>query len=165
MLVVTILLHINMKLENTTKILSQLRHCPSKWELDNITWADRTSDPQVLSKFLLRIEELQNSATVAARQELTFLLELLEDITEEDCLSLIEQTDDAAKTLFVENLARISAIEILTENKLSFDTMTTSCKLSPSDFILCAKRAQDLINAIQGMVIKSEDLSSDVAQA
>jgi hypothetical protein len=154
-----------MKLENTTKFLSQLRHCPSKWELDNITWADRTSDPQVLSKFLLRIEELQQCSNIAAKQELTFLLELLEDITEEDCLSLIEQTDDAAKTLFVENLARISAIEILTDNKLSFDTMTTSCKLSPSDFILCAKRAQDLINAIQGMVIKSEDLSSDVAQA
>lgn len=154
-----------MKLEDTTQFLSQLRHCPSKWELDNITWADRTSDPQVLSKFLLRINELQSIKTVAAQQELKFLLELLEDITEEDCTTLVNQTDDAAKTLFVENLARISAIEILTENKLSFDTMTTSCKLSPSDFILCAKRAQDLINAIQGMVIKSEDLSSDVAQA
>jgi hypothetical protein len=154
-----------MKSENIKQFLSELRHCPSKWELDNITWADRTTDPQVLSKFLLRIEELQQDSTIAAKQELTFLLELLEDISEEDCTALVSQTDDAAKTLFVENLARISAIEILTENKLSFNTMTISCKLSPSDFILCAKRAQDLINAVQGMVIKSEDLSSDVAQA
>lgn len=163
--VVIILLHIKMKLENTTKFLSQLRHCPSKWELDNITWADRTTDPRVLAKFLLRIEELRDSATIASKQELGFLLELLEDMTEEDCTALANQTDDAAKTLFIENLARISAIEVLTENKLSFKTMTDSCKLSPSDFILCAKRAQDLINAIQGMVIKSEDLSPDVAQA
>jgi hypothetical protein len=154
-----------MKTENITNVLSQLRACPSKWELDNIIWSDRTTDPQVLSMFLQRIEELQQASSRAATQELAILLELLEDIDEEDCQSLIDQTDDSARILFIENLARISAIEILTDNKLSFDTMTNSCKLSPSDFILCAKRAQDLINAIQGMVIKSENLSSDVAQA
>jgi hypothetical protein len=43
--------------------------------------------------------------------------------------------------------------------------MNTACKLSPNDFILCAKRTQDLINAIQGLVIKGETLSSDVAGA
>jgi hypothetical protein len=154
-----------MKSENITQILSTLRDCLSKWELDNITWADRTTDPRVLSQFLQRIEQLQTLETRAAKQELTYLLELLEDIDESDCAALANQTDDTARILFIENLARISAIEILTDNKLSFDTMTISCKLSPSDFILCAKRAQDLINAVQGMVIKSENLSPDVAQA
>ena len=154
-----------MKLENIQTVLSHLRTCPSKWELDNIIWADRTTNPQVLASFLQRILDLQTETSPSSKQELVFMLELLEEIDEEDCLSLSTQSDDAARTLFIENLARVSAIEILTENKLSFETMTTSCKLSPSDFILCAKRAQDLINAIQGMVVKSETLSSDVAQA
>jgi hypothetical protein len=96
-----------MKTENITNVLSQLRACPSKWELDNIIWSDRTTDPQVLSKFLQRIEELQQSSSRAATQELAILLELLEDIDEADCQSLIDQTDDSARILFIENLARI----------------------------------------------------------
>ena len=43
--------------------------------------------------------------------------------------------------------------------------MNTACKLSPNDFILCAKLTQDLIDAIQGLVIKGENLSMDVAGA
>jgi hypothetical protein len=96
---------------------------------------------------------------------LGYLLELLEDLEEEDCLELINQSEEDAKNLFIENLARTSAIEILTGGKIDFDTMNTACKLSPNDFILCAKRTQDLINAIHGLVIKGETLSKDVAGA
>jgi hypothetical protein len=39
------------------------------------------------------------------------------------------------------------------------------CKLSPSDFIITAKRTQDLINSIHELVIQGETLSSDVAGA
>ena len=92
-----------------------------------------------------------------------YLLELLEDLEEEDCLELINQSEEDAKNLFIENLARTSAIEILTGGKIDFDTMNTACKLSPNDFILCAKRTQDLINAVQGLVVKGETLSMDVA--
>jgi hypothetical protein len=88
---------------------------------------------------------------------------LLEDLEEEDCLELINQSEEDAKNLFIENLARTSAIEILTGGKIDFDTMNTACKLSPNDFILCAKRTQDLINAVQGLVVKGETLSMDVA--
>jgi len=154
-----------MKTENITDIRSKLRACPSKWELDNIIWADRTTDPQVLSKFLQRIEELQQSSSLAATQELTILLELLEDITEEEVASLVGQSEDAAKSQYIEQLARVSAIEILADNKLSFDTVNNTCKLSHTDFILCATRAQELITAVQGMMIKSESLSDDVPQA
>lgn len=154
-----------MKTENITDIRSKLRACPSKWELDNITWADRTTNPQVLSKFLQRIEELQQSSSLAATQELTILLELLEDITEEEVASLVGQSEDAAKSQYIEQLARASAIEILADNKLSFNTVNTTCKLSHTDFILCATRAQELITAVQGMMIKSESLSDDVPQA
>ncbi len=156
---------INMKTENITNIRSKLRACPSKWELDTITWADRTTDPVVLSKFLQRIEELQQASSCAATQELAILLDLLEDISEEDIALLVNQTDDAAKSQFIEQLARTSAIEILADNKLSFDTVETTCKLNHDDFIVCATRAQELINAVQGMMIKSESLSDDVPQA
>jgi hypothetical protein len=154
-----------MKTENISNVLSQLRACPSKWELDNIIWSDRTVDPRVLSKFLYRIEELQQASSVAARQELAILLELLEEINEEEVELLVNQTEDAAKSQYIEQLARVSAVEILADNKLSFDTVKSTCKLSHNDFILCATRAQELITAIQGMMIKSESLSNDVPQA
>ena len=154
-----------MKSENITNVLSQLRACPSKWELDNITWADRTTDPQVLSKFLQRIEELQQASSRAATQELTILLELLEEINEDEVALLINQTEDAAKSQYIEKLARVSAIEILLDNKLSFDTVDSTCKLGHNDFILCATRAQELITAVQSMMIKSESLSQDIPQA
>jgi hypothetical protein len=93
------------------------------------------------------------------------LLELLADLEEEDCLELIDRTEEDAKNSFIENLARTSAIEILTGGKINFETMNTACKLSPNDFILCAKRTQDLINAVQGLVVKGETLSMDVAGA
>jgi hypothetical protein len=156
---------IKMKTENITNVLSQLRACPSKWELDNIIWSDRTTDPQVLSKFLQRIEELQQASSRAATQELAILLELLEDITEEEVVLLVNQTEAAAKSQYIEQLARVSAIEILANNKLSFDTVNTTCKLGHNDFILCATRAQELINTVQGMMIKCESLSQDIPQA
>jgi hypothetical protein len=83
----------------------------------------------------------------------------------DECSELLNLNEDASKESFIENLARTSAIEVLTNEKLSFETMTTACKLSPNDFILCAKRTQDLINAIHGLVIKGETLSNDVAGA
>ena len=84
-------------------------------------------------------------------------------LEEEECLELIDRTDDDARNSFIEDLARTSAIEILTSGRILFETMNTACKLSPTDFILCAKRTQDLINAIQGLVVKGETLSMDVA--
>lgn len=154
-----------MKTENITNVLSQLRACPSKWELDNITWADRTTDPQVLSKFLQRIEELQQLSSRAATQELAILLELLEEINDYEVELLVDQTEAAAKSQYIEKLARVSAVEILSDNKLSFNTIDVTCKLGHNDFILCATRAQELITAVQSMMIKSESLSQDIPQA
>jgi hypothetical protein len=144
-------------------ILSKLNTGPSKWELDTIVYNDRYSNPRTLAAFLSRIQELEALQTEEEQLELGYLLELLEDLEEEDCLELVNQSEEDAKNLFIENLARTSAIEILTGGKIDFDTMNTACKLSPNDFILCAKRTQDLINAVQGLVVKGETLSMDVA--
>jgi hypothetical protein len=76
-----------------------------------------------------------------------------------DIVAIIDQPE------IIERLARVSAIEILADNKLSFCTMETTCKLGHNDFILCATRAQELINTVQGMMIKSESLSEDIPQA
>ena len=102
-------------------------------------------------------------AIAEEKQELGYLVELLEELDEEECLELLDKTEEDHKTSFIEDLARTSAIEILTGGKISYESMNTACKLSPTDFILCAKRTQDLINAIQGLVIKGETLSMDVA--
>lgn len=157
-----------MKLTQIENILSKLNTGPSKWELDTVVYHDRNSNSVTLAAFLTRIQLLQNldnTASISEQQELQYLLELLEDLDEDDCLELTDLTDEDVKNSFIENLARTSAIEILTGGKINFETMNTACKLNPTDFILCAKRTQDLINAIQRLVVKGETLSMDVAGA
>ena len=157
-----------MKLTQIKNVLPKIVAGPSKWELDFIIYYDRTSNLLTLAKFLTRIQDLQNlktKATAEEKQELGYLVELLEELDEDECLELLDKTEEDHKTSFIEDLARTSAIEILTGGKISFESMNTACKLSPTDFILCAKRTQDLINAIQGLVIKGETLSMDVAGA
>ena len=155
-----------MKTTQIKNILSKLSTTPSKWELDSIIYHDRTTNAKTLAKFLTRIQDLQalkTKATAGEQQELDYLLALLEDLDADECLELSDQTDDDNKNTFIEDLARTSAIEILTGGRIGFETMNTACKLPPNDFILCAKRTQDLINAIQGLVVKGETLSMDVA--
>ena len=155
-----------MKLTQIKNVLPKIVAGPSKWELDSIIYYDRTSNLLTLAKFLTRIQDLQTlktKATAEEKQELGYLVELLEELDEEECLELLDKTEEDHKTSFIEDLARTSAIEILTGGKISYESMNTACKLSPTDFILCAKRTQDLINAIQGLVIKGETLSMDVA--
>jgi hypothetical protein len=156
-----------MKLEKINDVLSEIKLGPSKWELDTIIWYDRLSNPNVLVGFLNRIKELNSIKNLSniQEQELTYLLELLDEIEEEDIEDILNRSEDNSKDSFIEDLAKVSAIEVITGGKISFETMNTACKLSPNDFILCAKRTQDLINAIQGLVIKGETLSSDVAGA
>ena len=156
-----------MKPEQIKEVLSSSLKCPSKWELDNVIWADRTTDPDVLIQFLNRIEHLSGltGQTPQEKQELELLTELLDDLDEDDCAHMLNPTEEEAKDAFIEKLARTSAIEILTNGRLGYETMNTACKLSPNDFILCAKRTQDLITAIQGLVVKGETLSTDVAGA
>ena len=161
-------LTLKMKTTQIKNILSKLSTTPSKWELDSIIYHDRTSNAKTLAKFLTRIQDLQalkTNATAEEQQELDYLLALLEDLDADECLELSDQTDDDNKNTFIEDLARTSAIEILTGGRIGFETMNTACKLPPNDFILCAKRTQDLINAVQGLVVKGETLSMDVAGA
>lgn len=156
-----------MKITQIEDTLSKIKTGPSKWELDNIIWPDRFSDPTTLVKFLNRIKYLStiNTLTIDDQRELAFLEELLEDMEDDDISDLFDQTDDEAKDRFIEDLARHSAIEVLTAGKISYEAMNTACKLTSTDFILCAKRTQDLLNSIQGLVIKGETLSKDVAGA
>lgn len=139
----------------------------SRWELDNIVYNDRTTNPLTLLTFLKRIKYLssQVDATPADSRELEILLELAEDLDQDDCTALLSNDDDLAQQHFIENLARQGALETLCKNEVSIATMSTMCKLSPNDFILAAKRSQDLINAIQELVIQGETLSNDVAGA
>lgn len=156
-----------MKVTNIDKVLKQLYLGPSKWELDTIIYHDRLSNSKTFYSFLSRIKELKENklASQSEKQELAYLLEMLEDVEEDDISYLTSLEEEEIKESFIEDLARRSALESLTRGKLDFETLDTACKLSPNDFILCAKRTQDLINSITGLVIKGENLSKDVAGA
>lgn len=139
----------------------------NKWELDTVVWNERTTNPEALLKFLKRIEYLKSleAPSIANKEELRILIELADDMDQEDCEGLFVIEDESAKHRFIENLARQGALETLCNNAISLDTMEKMCKLSPNDFILTAKRSQDLINSIQELVIQGETLSNDVAGA
>ena len=148
---------------NIDKILKSAQM--SRWELDNITWADRSTNPASLLSFLKRIKELQVSTNPLELAELKILEELASEMDEDECIELLNLDEDQSRQLFIENLARISAIEIITKERASFESMSTMCKLPPQDFILTAKRTQDLINSIHELVIQGETLSKEVAGA
>jgi len=156
-----------MNLNQLKNLISKSNVTTNKWELDNIVWWDRTTNPESLIRFVNRIQELTEQKTLTAEEtkELQYLSELLDELEQDECDELLNRTEEQSKDAFIEDLARTSAIEILTGGKISYETMNTACKLSPSDFIMCAKRTQDLLNAIQGLVIKGETLSKDVAGA
>ena len=152
---------------NTEKLLTLASAGTSRWELDNITWHDRASNPETLISFLERIQFLENIEDRNSKEEreLDSLIDLANDLDEEECVELLSNDDEIVQQTFIENLARTSALEVLTNDRISFETMNTMCKLSPSDFIITAKRTQDLINSIHELVIQGETLSSDVAGA
>ena len=152
---------------NTEKLLTLASAGTSRWELDNITWHDRASNPETLTSFLERISFLENlkERTSKEERELDSLIDLANELDEDECVQLLSSDDEIVQQAFIENLARTSALEVLTNSGISYETMNTMCKLSPSDFILTAKRTQDLINSIHELVVQGETLSSDVAGA
>jgi hypothetical protein len=158
-----------MKLKlNVEKLINSAEVGPSKWELDNITWHDRATDPQVLLNFLKRIRDLQTtekSLTKEEKAELKILIELANDLDESDCKELLSNNDVVAQNRYIEYIARKSALEALCDSRVSVATMEEMCKLSPEDFILASKRAQDLMNSIKELILQGETLSQDMAGA
>jgi len=152
---------------NVDYILSKVPAGPSRWELDNIVYNDRNTNPATLLSFLNRLQVLRAEYKPSEEKaaELAILEELAEELDQDECVELLSKDDDVVRQYFIENLARRGAIEVLCKDKVSEETMNTTCKLSPSDFILTAKRTQDLINSIRELVIQGETLSKDVAGA
>lgn len=158
-----------MKLKlNLEKLLAASSAGPSKWELDNIVWGDRTTNIITLKNFLQRIKDLQsleNTATDHEKAELAILIELANDLDEDECLLLLSNEDDQVQHRYIESIARKAALEVLCDNRVHIETMNELCKLTPEDFILASKRSQDLINSIKELIIQGETLSQDMAGA
>jgi hypothetical protein len=150
------------------KILDSSSTGLSKWEMDNIVWHERTTNPEVLKKFLLRIKTLSDLGTTITKQEeaeLKVLIDLANDLDEDECIELLSDNDDLAQHRYIEFLARKGSLEVLCNQRVSVETMHEMCKLSPEDFILVSKRTQDLINSIKELIIQGETLSQDIAGA
>lgn len=149
------------------RILQAANTGPSKWLLDNIVWHDRATSPTVLIEFLQRIKLLENQSQLSQNEskELEILNDLANDLDEQECLMLISDDEEIVRHNFIEALARTSALQVLTMDKVTADTLETMCKLSPNDFILTSKRTQDIINSVHELVIQGETLSDEVAGA
>lgn len=149
------------------KILLAVNQGPNKWELDNVIYSDRATNPKTLLSLLNRVQTLETLKKPSENEskELEILYSLVEDLDETQCLEILSNDDETAKHNFIESLARKSALEVLTSDRVSFETMELMCKLCPDDFILVSKRTQDLINAIHELVIQGETLSKEMGGA
>lgn len=157
-----------MKLKLNIDKLLAAGEAPSKWYLDNVVYNDRTTNPETLKSLLKRIRYLQSLSSSVGKEEkeeLKFLIEIANELDEKECMHLLSNDDELSQHLYIENLSRRSALEVLCNNKISIETMQEMCKLSPQDFILASKRSQDLINSIQELILQGETLSRDVAGA
>jgi hypothetical protein len=137
----------------------------NRWKLDNIVYHDRTTNPQTLVQLLKRIKFLKENGTETDAKELEILEDLAKELDEDECIELLTPDEDDQRMQFIEELARKGAIETLCDNKINVETMELLCKLSPNDFILTAKRSQDIINTVKELVVQGETLSQDVAGA
>ena len=152
---------------NIDHLLEAATRGPSRWELDNITWHDRLNDPRCLIDFLTRIKTLEQikDKSEYEKKEYEILCELANEMDEDECQELLSDKDEIVQQNFIEALARKSALEVLTRDRVSLETMNMMCKLNPGDFILTSKRTQDIINSVHELVIQGETLSNDVAGA
>lgn len=152
---------------NIDHLLNIANTGPSKWELDNIIWHDRTNDPRCLIEFLTRIKTLEQNENKSSQEqkEYNILCELANELDEDECVELLSDQDEIVQQNFIESLARASALEVLTKDRVSLETMNIMCKLNPGDFILTSKRTQDIINSVHELVIQGETLSNDISGA
>lgn len=144
---------------NVDKLAKLAAGGPSRWELDSFVYNDRTTNPDTLRSFLLRIQELKNNcANDNEKTELKILLELAESLDEEECIQLLSNSDDVVQTHYIEKLARLSALEVMSMGRTQLDTLSKMVKLSHSDFILVCKRTQELLDSIRDLAIQGENL-------
>ena len=88
-----------MSLDIDTLLVMATDSSTSKWELDNIVYHERLSNPAVLLDFLRRIKELKalDNPSPAESQELEILEGLAEDMDQDECEDLLSQDDEIVR--------------------------------------------------------------------
>lgn len=136
---------------------------PSKYELYHIVWGGIEYDKSKLIRLIKRIKKLKYLFFIKRyREELQILKEILNSYDSEKLKGLLLNEEHTSRMAIIEKWSKISAIEILTNDRFSKETYETISNLPLRDYQIITKRTEELINIARNVTTQSDKKSDEI---
>lgn len=136
---------------------------PSQYELKNIKWFDIEYNKEKLIEFVNRYEELKSAFTSKSeKEELKMMDDILSLYDKSNLEKLLNNDLEYSRWATIEKWARITATEILLDQKYSKETFLTISNLPISDYKLVIRRSNELIRIITDVTTEAEADTSKI---
>lgn len=136
---------------------------PSQYELKNIKWFDIQYNKEKLIEFVNRYEELKSAfASKSEKEELKMMDDILSLYDKSNLEKLLNNDLEYSRWATIEKWARITATEILLDQKYSKETFLTISNLPISDYKLVIRRSNELIRIITDVTTEAEADTSKI---
>lgn len=136
---------------------------PSQYELKNIKWFDIEYNKEKLIEFVNRYEELKSAfASKSEKEELKMMDDILSLYDKSNLEKLLNNDLEYSRWATIEKWARITATEILLDQKYSKETFLTISNLPISDYKLVIRRSNELIRIITDVTTEAEADTSKI---
>lgn len=136
---------------------------PSQYELKNIKWVDIEYNKEKLIEFVNRYEELKYPfASKSEKEEFKIMDNILSSYDKSNLEKLLNNDLEYSRWATIEKWARITATEILLNQKYSKETFSTISNLPISDYKLVIRRSNELIRIITDITTEAEADTSKI---
>lgn len=136
---------------------------PSQYELTNIKWVDIEYNKEKLIEFVNRYEELKSAfASKSEKEELKMMDDILSSYDKSNLEKLLNNDLEYSRWATIEKWARITATEILLNQKYSKETFSIISNLPISDYKLVIRRSNELIRIITDITTEAEADTSKI---
>lgn len=136
---------------------------PSQYELKNIKWVDIEYNKEKLIEFVNRYEELKSAfASKSEKEELKMMDDIISSYNKSNLEKLLNNDLEYSRWATIEKWARITASEILLNQKYSKETFSTISNLPVSDYKLVIRRSNELIRIITDITTEAEADTSKI---
>lgn len=156
------------KKKNANPLQDLFDACPyistSEFETKNFNAPTNTSQPRFVIETVNRIRKIDSDLETEKRtferncllEEKSKLEKILQAEDSVKLITLISTWEDYEREYWVDYLGKVAAIEILTNDRPSIDTMTKMVKLPEDDYIKATQICVKLANAIKEATVKAE---------
>lgn len=165
------------KKKNANPLQDLFDICPfigtSEFEVKNFNAPTSTSYARFIIETVNRIRKIDSDLETEKRtferncllEEKSKLEKLLQNEDNVKLLTSVSTWEDSEREYWVDYLGKLAAIEILTSDRPSVDTMTKMVKLPEDDYIKATQICVKLANAIREATVKAEEEIGVIAQA